>query len=292
MKKLFLILQVLILSTISLDVSSYSYLYFNAKKEKIGDESFRRYVYPNVRQIISIYYSIIRKMDPVQESLVDLKQLILKMNIGWQQTLKNCKSSPDTPHFTQIAGSIPHRKTSSIKSCNEELQVHGQQIQALEKKILSIKTEKFEKYTQHPFASIDRFIRLSDTLDDMYFLTIQSANAFKFLRLENKKDASIDHIRNNLDQLLVMADLTSLDQMDDLYREEFTRTWQFFIKKLERFVLYNNEDFFLAQLEELNIYWNSLHMKIDRGSIQIPGMKSLVEIHMHWNGILRLYLNK
>ena len=76
---------------------------------------------------------------------------------------------------------------------------------------------------------------------------------------------------------------------------EFYFLFANFIKNLEKQIIREkNKNYFLDRLGELNIAWNSFHMKMVKGHYKLPKKQAQIIIVMHnrWNSLLKLLLKR
>ena len=80
-----------------------------------------------------------------------------------------------------------------------------------------------------------------------------------------------------------------------IFKSEFDFVWENYITKLEKYIIRDkNKKYLIRHLGELNISWNSFHMKLAKGNLNFP--KRLLKIisiqHNRWNTILKVILRR
>ncbi len=77
-------------------------------------------------------------------------------------------------------------------------------------------------------------------------------------------------------------------------RRDFHAVWMHFFKEVDQKVLYEKDkNYMVRRLEELNLAWNTFHMKMTKGNHNLPkSIVSLIKImHNRWNSCLKIILS-
>jgi hypothetical protein len=99
----------------------------------------------------------------------------------------------------------------------------------------------------------------------------------------------------NLYQLNVLTDNIITELLPKKYKSTFQQVYSLFFQPIERYGLAEKDSvWYLRRLEELNLSWNTFHMKITKDTDNVP--KSLLNVvrimHNRWNSTLKVVLRK
>jgi len=239
----------------------YSYFNYDKNKVKVSSRSFHNYIRPQIRNIVHDFYSVLKKINPLQEDVINLKNQISRFNLLWKDF---------SPYCTE-------------EKCIENFE----DIKSLAKKI-NIRTLRLDEDLTDLFSNkknIDSTIILSQHSGKISDLWHNILNYLEgpFL-YKDKRQMGI-----YLEQVTINMNIMLTKPLDDDIQKNFYFVWSNFIKKLEQEVIEKqNMKFLITRLEELNITWNSFYMKVPRWK-DMP-KKQLKIMHQRWNSILKIVL--
>lgn len=257
---------------------SYPYYYFDKKKIKTSKSNFKRYVRPQINNIIKEYYHILTKIEPLQGELISIKKQIQTLNRDW-------------PLLSDIC-------SEDIDKCKVKLKRFYLLSRRLDSNILKIQKSKFSFLTEKKDKSkeLDNILRLSKHLDEISLLSYKNLHFLEEVRVNSDPEGlkhKLTKYSQTLHLMLLSSEMTITILLDNYFGPLFESVWAGYIKKIESHVLIErNQDYLLSKLEHLNTSWNAFHMKIVRGNISLPKKLTNVVVLMHnrWNSILKLYL--
>jgi hypothetical protein len=254
-----------------------SYYLYEQKPLKLNDATFNRYVIPQIRAMGQEYYHLLRKLHPINNSIIQIKVKIIDMNINYQRFLVECRK--DTIDCLDIVDKM-YKQARELDSLLLKLKSRQlifknkktEEVAPLLKLIYSI-----DEISGHVYRLIHKLEQLQITLNTNYF---------------EFHDSSYDmnDIFHNMD-LASETILTSL--LDKGIQNDFNFARITFFKSIERYVIQKrNKKYLLSQLEQLNLSWNTFHMKMTKGNHQpTREVKNLIKImHNRWNSVLKIIL--
>jgi hypothetical protein len=112
-------------------------------------------------------------------------------------------------------------------------------------------------------------------------------------KLLSPKFIKTKNIKNQMNNIVTIFDLFILQSSDNRFQEDFTTYWSSFVKPIERNVIIrNSKQYFLSNINDLNIRWNALNVRLTKRDFLIPKQaKTLLKImHNRWNNILKVSL--
>jgi len=276
-------LTLVLLSTMSQNIWAYPYFYYDAKAVHLSDEQFSRYVRPQIKNIVTEYYHILKKINPLQGQVIQIKNQLRTLNYQW----------------TDISQSCLKKK----KECSTNLNTFYHAVRKFELEILKFEKESLvfatKKTDEKSTYQLDLLLNLKKYLNDLSTINYENLHIMEELLIDDNTSALIvsekNHkiIKSNLTKILVTSELMISGQMDQVNRKEFYFLFANFIKNLEKNILReHNKNYFLQRLGELNMVWNSFHMKMVKGHHQLPKKLGQIIIIMHnrWNSLLKLLL--
>lgn len=257
-----------------------NYFSYDNKVIDCSDFEFRNYVLPQVKNIISEFYLFLRKVDPINNDLVNLKLEIQSLFYTWDDLSNLCAKD-------------------QIK-CNLELSSFYKQAGVVDRKITALQSQQLLSGSIDNFM-IDNRLFLTHTLYELANLNYRLVH--KIERLMVKTSANNENISAELrfelqpviQEMKLTSELMLASLMGEELRDNINFVYMNFIKLLEDFVVRkNNKDYLVSQLEATNIAWNTFHMKMTKGlrSVAPSNMNLITTMHNRWVGILKVVLDK
>lgn len=239
---------------------------------------FRRYIRPQLRSIVREYFHILKKLDPYQENLINLWSNVQKLNDLWVKWKLECPVATD----------------DVCKSTLKEIYIESRKLDLL--------TLDFQRnnlgFKKKSNDSIDNVIKLSTSLDNIHNMNYKVLHiveeAMMIRGTPYKSNALLNEsLTSLLHEMLVNSELIMSSLLEKQFRPVFDLVWTSFIKKIDRNILFKgNEDFLVTHLGDLNMAWNTFHMKVSKSDLRLP--KSQLQIvtimHNRWNSVLKVLL--
>lgn len=259
-------------------LANYQYFHFDADKAKVNNQSYKRYILPQLKSLLKEYYHILEKVDPLQKEVIKIKAKTLDMRKTWEKTRSLCvEVSPE---------------------CTEGLrEIYGYS-RELDKELSTYLNEKM------PFPKdnlkVDSSLKLHGSLDRLFNLNYQNLHAIEEYLLTSGTplypfNKIHKNLGKNLHQMSLTCEMAMTGKLLPEIQEEFDFVWSNFFKTIENHLLESKgQDYFLRRLGELNMSWNSFSMKMTKGNLRVPKeVSSLVKLmHNRWNSILKIILKR
>jgi len=256
-----------------------NYYPYETKKINLRKESFKRYIIPQLQSISKEFYHIIVKLHPAHEPLI-------KLNVQGKSLVKSLKS---------FESSCPTMK----EGCHEKLKAIYSISRSIDKTILRIQKYKitFDGVSKKNDSGL-YYMKLISLLDKvgnnnyklMHYLEEYRLTAnTNYSSFFNKKNV----IKTLIHDILVNTKMAMTGFLNENIQNDFEAVWFHFITPIEESVLeQKNKTFLVNQLENLNISWNTFHMKMTKGNHKLEKkITSIIKImHRRWNSVLKIIL--
>lgn len=258
--------------------ADYPTFHFKMKDFPLGHRKYVRYARPQLKSMVREFYHIISKFSPTLEKIVEGR--------------KKYKSITD---FLGTFQSDCYQNQECMKKLNEAYEkIRGLNLTLLElKKISSEEINTFttpEDYHVHLPELMEKMIQLEDTLMNIrQSYDIETSTSY---RVVSKQEKNIQKLNFSIVHLF---NYTMIDALPNDLKKEFEKVWFFFFKPVEKYVIPDpTSDQLLKRAENLNMVWNTFHMKISKGEMRVPtnGHKVIITMHRRWVSILKLFLSK
>lgn len=275
--KWFLILISLFVINVQAQVKSPYFLY-DQKKIKIDPRSFKRYVLPQLRAITQEFFLILKKLHPIHDSTINIYHQLTELERDYISFSRNC---------------------SSINTeCYQQLHDIYKQSRHLDDLILKPQNKLINFSSNENLAHTDSLLQLISDLSlisnanynlmhtiEEYLIT---ANTNYFPYFDGRK-----LIEPKIHRMVVTSDLMLIQLLNKNVKAPFHAVWIHFFKRIEEKLL-NEEDqvFLIRRLEELNLAWNTFHMKMTKENSDLPPhvLKLIKIMHNRWNSCLKIIL--
>lgn len=248
--------------------NSYPYFHFNSKNIKISQISYGRYIRPQISSIVQEFYFILKKLDPLGQDFILLKNQVSKFKSAWEKWNSKC------PSLTE--------------ECQKSFNKLNQLITKIDHNILKLQASVGRKRNEVQKNNAEELLFFTRSLDNISNLIYKAKNQLK------TKDFKL--LTPLFHKISIITEMLMTKRLDKSYQEDFDFLWVNYIKIMENNILNNkNKDYrlFLSKLEDLNLCWNTFHMKIMKSNGSIPrNVNSIINImHNRWNSILKMILN-
>jgi hypothetical protein len=259
---------------------SYPYFHLKRKDVQINQAVFLRYIRPQLLSIVKEYFHILNKIDPSQENLIELWYSIQELNDLWVKWKLECP-------------------VSSEEVCRETLKSIYK-----ESRKLDLATLDFQKnhlgFKGRSGDYLDNSIKLSNSLDNIHNMNYKVMHIVEeamLIRSTPYKSQALlnESLTSLLHEMLINSELIMSSLLEKDFRPIFDLVWTSFIKRLQRQILHKNDkDFLLDHLGDLNLAWNTFHMKVSKSDLRLPKtqLKIVNIMHNRWNSVLKVMLRK
>lgn len=268
------IVLLLLLFTFSLPTLSQvktSYYPYIKGPIQLSDRSFHRYIMPQLRAISQEYFHILKKLDPVHSETIDLFSEVINLsrtmegiNKICQESLKECQST--------------FKKANSLA---RKLDIDIIKLQAKHLKVERPKDLEFvsslDQLSLQNYKLIHKIEEHLITLDTDFASSYYGKSSFQPI----------------IHKMLIDSEFMLTQMLEGELKNIFDSVWIGFFKEVNQKLIYEKDKIFLLKrLEELNLAWNTFHMKISKGSYNIPNhlIKLLKVMHRRWNSCLKVVL--
>ncbi len=271
------------LGTSSKQAPSSSYYLYDGKPLRISESSFRRYVVPQLRTMGREYLNILKKLHPLQESLIALKSELAGMHESLAAFQNACWGSP------------PLRKNCAPKLA--ELQRRSRQV---DRSLLALYHHpKLDFSLSKNQREITALMALIRSLDEMAGVNHHFLHALEKFLITSGSDSfppssEAKSLELSLRKISSSAEMLQTLLLQNELKRDFDFAWQHFFRPLEKHVLGGEGiPFMLRTLEPLNIAWNTFHMKVTTEGHKLPSnvLSIAKTMHNRWNSVLKIILN-
>ncbi|MBL6988808.1 MAG: hypothetical protein ISR65_03485 [Bacteriovoracaceae bacterium] len=279
MKSIFILILVLFSKSA---LSDYPIYYYDEQKVKISNETFYRYIRPQIRNIVVEYYHLLKKHGPLFEDLIKIKHSIFKLSNAWKEWTPNCTY-------------VTHECATTLVKFYETSRNLEQKIHLLQNKKLKVRPSTSLKGPFRPHDTHLHLLTLINRLLDLNFYFLHQLETIMITSgTPYSKPLSVkEKFSPNLHGLQLVSEEMLTTLLDKNIKEDFISLWWNFIKHLEQHVtLEQKQSYLIKRLGEFTIIWNSFHMKMTSGQITLPkkSIQVIKIMHNRWNSILKLYL--
>ena len=258
-------------------VSSPYYLY-DKKRIQLDDRSFKRYLIPQLKTMTKEFYYILKKLHPIHESNIQLYFQVTNIERKFKVFNKECTGLND--------------------ECILQLKTLYNETRVLDKMILSPLHKQLSLSQDLSPSELEAFINLIGALEKIsnynyrlmhaleeYILTI---NTTFFLFFDGKSS-----IQPLIHEILLSTELMMTQLLKGKMKEDFHAIWIHFFKEIDQKLIYEKDKvYLLKRLEELNLSWNTFHMKMTKGNYNLPKniTSHIKTMHNRWNSCLKIVL--
>lgn len=252
--------------------------YFLYSKEKVDlkDRSFKRYIIPQLRAITQEYFFILKKLHPIHNST---NKLYVQISNA-ERTFKS---------FNQECTQINQDCLVTLKG----LYLQTRKLDRLIMEPQSYKLSDLDSKSSHEIESVlDMFQSLGAMYNVNYLLMhtieeyILTSNTSFFPYYDGRAI-----IEPSIHKMFISSELMLTQMLEGELKDDFHAVWMQFFREIDDKILYQKDKIFLLRrLEEMNIAWNTFHMKMTKGNHNLPKeIINLIKImHNRWNSCLKI----
>jgi len=254
-------------------IFSFSATAYSPKDLDVTSYEYNRYVKPQLKSIIQDYKTLIFILNPelkVLKESFSLKKKLSKLEYSLKDKCFITKENKCLKKIEEV--SILLRKLK--KSCYNKIDFSKVKNLTIDEKLKA----------QNKLTSFYQEITKTEIEIDTFLMEVKLL-APKFI---NSKE-----IKHQMSNIVTFFDLFILQSSDNRFQDDLTTYWSSFVKPIERNVLIrNNKQYFLSNINDLNIRWNALNIRLTKRNLLIPKQaKTLLNImHNRWNNILKVTL--
>ena len=278
--KLFVLSILFFITFANISKANYPYYYFNEKKTKISSKNFYRYIIPQAQALVKEYYHILKKLNPLHQDMLELKKKAQELRHRYFNRKKGCYKTPGL--------------------CKYELTRIYKISMGIDQILLNIKTRHSQLTSKSLKGFTDELLLASKKIDQLLNYNYQLLHMLEEqLLVLNTRFEIHSKSKKNMNQAILK--IMSLSQMiitifvPPKYKQEFDSLWITFITQIEKYILRDkNKKYLIKHLGELNIAWNTYHMKLSKGNLNFPvKLLKIISIqHNRWNSILKVILRR
>ncbi|MBI2520512.1 MAG: hypothetical protein HYV97_08840 [Bdellovibrio sp.] len=257
--------------------ADYNYFLKDKERPKLTQELFKKYVKPQLKGMLTEFFLVLRKANPVQYEIITLRNQIMDINLAWKNWLSLCpKMSEECEAPLLGVYQLLHKLDFILNdTLLSKIKLKGLKDQSdIDATLLLMRD--LDKVTLESYALSHQMEELLITINTGYYY--------------NKSHPDLSPI---LHSMLLSSEFIMTSQIDSLYRKEIEYIWEGFFKQIERRLIIEDDQTFLFNgLGDLNMAWNGFHMRMAKSSLHIDKeIVNLIELmHNRWNAILRYIL--
>ncbi len=259
-------------------VPNSSYYLYDGKPLNLNKASFNRYVVPQLRAMNREYHHILKKLHPIHEDLVPLKDHLASMRSVFKDFQHSCQNNESDCVDAVVGLYLQSRK--------------------LDRLLLSMHRDRINFSQLRHEKEISSLMTLIHSLDEMavdnykfmhgveeYLITVNT-HYFPLFRGKTKLEPILYKMSST-------SELIQTFLLKEKLKQDFDFAWHHFFRLIEEHIIREKRiPFILKRLENLNMAWNTFHMKITKGNHNLPkSITSIAKImHNRWNSILKIIL--
>jgi DNA-binding transcriptional ArsR family regulator len=252
--------------------------HFHQGRLQLSDEMFNRFGIPQMRSLVNEYYHLIRSLAPDSGEIISLREQLLRFQADFDRWRTNCQ--------------LPK------KACHPEITELTRQLRSMDQQTLRHLLNRL-KYTEGVSQDqVDSLIWLENTLTQISLLNYRVLHILEQIQVVSETSLSegapqFRDLHLKVHEMLTLSEISLTRLLPAYARDDFHALWIGLIKPLEQRVVQNRDkDFYLDRLEQFNTLWNSFHMRMTRGTSELPRpqQNQTRVMHNRWNSIMRIIL--
>ena len=252
------------------------YYHYDGKVIFLQNASFRRYVIPQLKNMLRDYERLLQKLEPQHEGLIFIRRRAVELAQAWERMGNDCGE-----HFF-----------IECRTKYREIYALGRSVDQL---ILRFQHEKISFET----AKVDEMMTLSVEFGELQRSVVQILHYLeKGMIFGGSGQYNHRYFSVKINPLVKDLKFFSNTVMTGFLSKEdkklFDFVWDNFFLQLEYYVVNKGDrEYLLRHLEELNISWHTFHMKMTKGFRKYPKSVDVVcsILNKRWNSILKIILN-
>jgi hypothetical protein len=260
--------------------ANYQYYNFDKSKLKLHRDSYYRYIRPQLRNIKTEFYHIAKKISPIHQQLVKVREDALKLKLEYSKVYKECEAQQKEQVY-----------------CDVDVNKILKSSYSLDKSIINFRFY-FNKNSDNYLKvdTVGNFIQFSKHLDE---LDVENSKIQRFLELRKMVDKtlystytnSFTDLSNTVNRVFTLANFAFIDLLPPQQQSTFESLLVHFISPLEeKMIAKFSPSWFKNHLGKLNLSWNTFHMNIEKGQTNFPRrlITTVKIMHNRWNSVLKI----
>ncbi len=258
--------------------ADYPYFFFKPGQIDISKDQYRRYIRPQLVNIVNEYYSLLKKLEPKTSDAIELKEKVLSLSKQWQSYARTrCPGESD---------------------CEQKREKVAQVARDIDKLILRIQSRPITTSGPNDEAYLDSEINLTRSIDQISLQIYRLNHLIEENQLfEETPFAHFNHSRRDIGETVTMLKISTeilvTQKLSPIFKKDFDKLWNGYIVVLEQEILDSDgPEALLRHMGSLNLSWNTFHMKMTKGNDDFP--KALIShiniMHNRWNSFLKIAL--
>ncbi len=258
--------------------ADYPYFFFKSGQIQITNDQYKRYIRPQLVNIVNEYYTLLKKLEPKTTDAIELKDKVLSLSKSWQVYARTrCPGESD---------------------CESKREKVAEAARVIDKLILRIQSKTIAAPGVVDEAYLDSEINLTRSIDQLSLQIYRLNHLIEENQLfEETPFAHFNHSKRDIGEtvnmLKISTEILVTQKLSPIFKKDFDKLWNGYIVVLEQEVLdAQGPEALIRHMGTLNISWNTFHMKMTKGNDLFP--KALIShiniMHNRWNSFLKIAL--
>lgn len=249
-----------------------SYYLYEEDPISLPDRSFRVYILPQLRAISQEYFHILRKLNPIHSDTINIFEILTDISHEMKDINKKC--------------------SDSAEDCQKLLKKNYTLARKLDRKITAAQSQYLGASNPDELLFISSLDKLSlqnykllHKIEE-YNLTLQTSFGPYFL--------GHSEFHPTIHSMLLTSEFMLTQMLHGEMKNDFDAVWVGFFKEINQKLIYEHDKLYIIKrLEEMNLAWNTFHMKMTKGNYDIPDhlIKLIKVMHNRWNSCLKVILH-
>ena len=258
----------------------YQYFKFDSDKLNISEQRYRRYIKPQLKNIKTEYFYLSKKISYESDIVLKLRNAISNLREAYLEYEDSC--------FNKKGTAKQDLCKTGLNVLIRDLYKSNQLIFDLRNDLISDLKVKHYNY--------NNYINFSGYLDKIEIIIYEIISHLETNRLISNTSYQSSFQKNRkiplkLTKIYTLTNLSITELIAKDARPHFEALLYNFIIPVEENMLKSfSPEWFKASLGKLNLAWNTFHVNIEKGDVDISKKNAnLVKImHNRWNSILKL----
>lgn len=265
------LLLFLLNSSASLAQVKTSYYPYLKRPILLSDRSFNVYIIPQLRAISQEYFHLLRKLNPVHSETINLYKKVLSLARKMEGINQICQESNNR--------------------CEEVFKKAYKITRSLDKDVNTLQS----KYIKVEYPPELDFVSSLDKMSLQIYILLHKIEE-NLLTLKTSFTSYYfgkSEFQPLIHRMLLDSEFMLTQMLEGSLKDVFDSVWTGDINEINQHLIYQKDKIFLLKrLEELNLTWNTFHMKMTKGNYNIPTplIKLIKVMHNRWNSILKVIL--
>ena len=255
------------------------YYHYDGKPIFLGSGSFRRYIIPQLKNILRDYERLLVKIDSSHKDLIAIQKKGDELLRAWKKTGFSCRNQ-----FSRecIQG---YRKTYTL---GRKVDLLGLNSWTKQTNVRSFDKRVGEGRRMALFIDVGEILRAN------YLMLHYLEEGWLFGDIEqNLHSKLIRKIEPLIKDIRFFSNNAMTGFLSEQEKKMFDFVWYKFFSPLNTYVINERDkEYLLRHLEDLNIAWHTFHMRMTKGVRKYPSHIEIMFTIMskRWNSILKIIL--